>query len=42
MFALDPGQTGLALRRWGEALRAQGSLRGVLVMSPHWMAPDWS
>ena len=38
MFALDSGQTGPALRRWGEALRAQGGLRGVLVMSPHWMA----
>jgi 4,5-DOPA dioxygenase extradiol len=39
MFALDPGQTGPALQRWGEALRAQGGLRGVLVLSPHWMAP---
>ena len=39
MFALDSGQTGPALGRWGEALRAQGGLRGVLVMSPHWMAP---
>lgn len=38
MFALDPGQTGPALRRWGAALQAQGGLRGVLVMSPHWMA----
>lgn len=39
MFALDPGETGPALTRWGRALRqAQGPLRGVVVMSPHWMA----
>ena len=43
MFALDAGQTGPALRRYGHALREQaagpGGLRGVVLMSPHWMAP---
>jgi 4,5-DOPA dioxygenase extradiol len=39
MFALEPGETGPALTRWGQALRlAHGPLRGVLVMSPHWMS----
>jgi len=38
MFALDPGQTGPVLQRWGAQLQARGGLRGVLVMSPHWMA----
>jgi 4,5-DOPA dioxygenase extradiol len=42
MFALEAGETGLVLQRLGAALRARGDLRGVLVMSPHWMAhhPD--
>ena len=40
LFALEPGSTGPALTRWGEQLRAQHpGLRGVVVMSPHWMAP---
>ena len=39
LFALDAGATGPALARWGQALRAQfPGLRGVVVMSPHWMA----
>ena len=39
LFALEPGSTGPALTRWGQALRAQfPGLRGVVVMSPHWMA----
>lgn len=41
MFAIEAGDTGPALRAWGTALRAQfPDLRGVLVMSPHWMAPE--
>lgn len=41
-FALDAGSTGPALRAFGQTLQALGSasapaLRGVLVMSPHWM-----
>ncbi|MGP1683793.1 MAG: DODA-type extradiol aromatic ring-opening family dioxygenase, partial [Giesbergeria sp.] len=40
LFALDAGETGPALARWGAALRTQfPGLRGVLIMSPHWVAP---
>jgi 4,5-DOPA dioxygenase extradiol len=35
MFALEPGSTGPALRRWAEHLPKP---RGVVVLSPHWMA----
>jgi 4,5-DOPA dioxygenase extradiol len=39
MFAVEPGDTGPALQRWGSALRAEyPQLRGVVVMSPHWMS----
>src|SRR5258708_5633786 len=39
MFALEPGETGPVLAQWGRALRqAHGPLRGVVVMSPHWMS----
>ena len=39
LFALDAGETGPALTRWGQDLRAQfPQLRGVVVMSPHWIA----
>lgn len=39
LFALDAGETGPALTRWGQCLRAQfPALRGAVVMSPHWMA----
>ncbi|WP_027996574.1 DODA-type extradiol aromatic ring-opening family dioxygenase [Simplicispira psychrophila] len=39
LFALEVGDTGPALTRWGADLRAQfPHLRGVVVMSPHWMA----
>ena len=39
MFALDAGTTGPALTQWGTTLRAQyPGLRGVVIMSPHWMA----
>ncbi len=38
LFALEPGSTGPALTRWGAGLRArQPGLRGVVIMSPHWM-----
>lgn len=40
MFALESGSTGPALRQWGKALRVQfPQLRGVVIMSPHWMSP---
>lgn len=39
MFALEQGETGPVLTRWGRGLRqSHGPLRGVVVMSPHWMA----
>jgi 4,5-DOPA dioxygenase extradiol len=38
LFALEPGSTGPALRQWGESLLKQGPLRGIVIMSPHWMA----
>ncbi|WP_027013826.1 dioxygenase family protein [Comamonas composti] len=38
MFALEPGQTGPALGRWGQALvQAYGRPRAVVLLSPHWM-----
>lgn len=36
LFAVEPGTTGPALHQWAGQLPA---LRGVVVMSPHWMAP---
>ena len=39
MFALEAGETGPALTRWGLALRQRHpGLRGVVILSPHWMA----
>lgn len=39
LFAVDAGTTGPALTQWGDRLRAaHPGLRGVVVMSPHWMA----
>lgn len=39
LFALDAGTTGPALTQWGAALREQfPQLRGIVVMSPHWVA----
>lgn len=39
MFALEPGEAGAAIQRWGRALRAEyPQLRGVVIMSPHWMS----
>ncbi|CAM3895707.1 DODA-type extradiol aromatic ring-opening family dioxygenase [Paracidovorax anthurii] len=39
LFALAPGETGPALARWAQGLRGRfPQLRGVVVMSPHWMA----
>ena len=37
LFAVEPGETGPALTRFGATLQADG-LRGVVIMSPHWMA----
>ena len=39
LFAIDAGTTGPALTQWGQGLRAQyPGLRGVVIMSPHWMS----
>lgn len=39
LFAVDAGETGPALTRWGQQLREQfPALRGVVILSPHWMA----
>ena len=39
LFAIDAGTTGPALTQWGASLKAQyPGLRGVVIMSPHWMA----
>jgi 4,5-DOPA dioxygenase extradiol len=43
MFAIDKGESGPALTRWGRSLAARaaqtpGGLRGVVIMSPHWMS----
>ena len=41
LFALDVGETGPALTQWGRGLRAQfPALRGVVILSPHWMARE--
>lgn len=41
MFALEPGEAGPALQRWGRQLRAQyPQLRGVVILSPHWMSRE--
>ena len=38
LFAIEPGETGPALTRWGRRLADATALRGVVIMSPHWMA----
>ena len=38
MLVFEPGRSGPALRAMGEQLCAQGGIRAVLVMSPHWMS----
>lgn len=37
MMALEPGETGPAWQAYGQQLRRQHDLRGVVIMSPHWM-----
>lgn len=42
LFAIEAGETGPALTRWGQQLQADsghpGAVRGVVLMSPHWMS----
>ena len=38
MLWFEPGHSGPALHAMGDQLHAQGGIRAVLVMSPHWMS----
>jgi 4,5-DOPA dioxygenase extradiol len=38
LFALDAGTTGPALRNWAQALQDAAPVKGVVILSPHWMA----
>jgi len=38
LFATDPGTTGPALHAWAQTDAPAAGLRGIVVMSPHWMA----
>jgi 4,5-DOPA dioxygenase extradiol len=38
LFATEPGSTGPALRAWAEAQAPAEGLRGIVMLSPHWMA----
>lgn len=42
LFAIDPGESGPALTRLGQRIKehAGAGLRGVVIMSPHWMARE--
>ena len=41
MFAVEPGETGPALQRWGKALQEKyPAIKGVVILSPHWMSQD--
>lgn len=40
LFAVSPGTTGPALTAYGKQLRAAGTIKGVVIMSPHWMTRD--
>ncbi len=37
LFAIHPGTTGPALSAYGEQLRHESAIKGVVIMSPHWM-----
>ncbi len=37
MFALQPGSTGPALAQWARTQAPAEQLRGIVLMSPHWM-----
>lgn len=38
LFAIEAGSTGPALQAWAQARAPAQDLRGIVVMSPHWMA----
>jgi 4,5-DOPA dioxygenase extradiol len=37
LFATDPGTTGPALQAWAAAHAPAAQLKGIVIMSPHWM-----
>ena len=37
-FATEPGQSGPALRAYGHLLRERHTIKGIVIMSPHWMS----
>ena len=37
-FATDPGESGPALRAYGNSLRSKHAIKGIVIMSPHWMS----
>ena len=37
LFALNPGTTGPALREWAVSNAPEQKIKGILIMSPHWM-----
>ena len=39
LFAIEHGSTGPALRQWAEDKAPAERLRGIVLMSPHWMTP---
>lgn len=41
-FATEPGQSGPALRAYGQSLRKQHAIKGIVIMSPHWMSRELS
>jgi 4,5-DOPA dioxygenase extradiol len=42
LFALNPGTTGPALEAWARARAPASQLKGILLMSPHWMTQGLS
>lgn len=39
LFAVQPGEAGPALHRWAQTHAPAGQIRGIVLMSPHWMGP---
>ncbi|MFM8576043.1 MAG: dioxygenase, partial [Limnohabitans sp.] len=39
LFAVQAGEAGPALHRWARAHAPAGQIRGIVLMSPHWMSP---
>ena len=41
-FATEPGQSGPALGAYGQSLRQHHAIKGIVIMSPHWMSRELS